>query len=150
MLPGESKKALQKLKIVPGAIVHIFCPYIVNPHEKFVVLVHVDCEDDLVLVFLINSEIHPLIKYNPDKSVCQVEMPVATYSFLDHDSFLDCSEVQEEFGYEELAAHLSGKPEDHKGSLGKDELHKVLQVVKGAKTIPDADKELIINSLGGQ
>ena len=62
MLSDESRKSLQKLKIVPGAIVHIYCPYILNPHEKFVVIIHVDIEDDLVLVFFINSEIYAFVR----------------------------------------------------------------------------------------
>jgi hypothetical protein len=145
-LSDESRKSLQKLKIIPGAIVHIYCPYIINPHEKFVVIVHVDIEDDLVLGFFINSEINQLVVSNPDKLKCQIELSEQDYSFLDHDSYLDCSEVQDESGYEEMALHLASKPSDHKGMLDQRDIQKVLEKVREAKTISDYDKSLIADS----
>lgn len=148
MLSGKSKRALQKLKIVPGAIVHVYCSYIPKPKPKFVVIVHVDIEDDLILGFFINSEINPFIESNPDLKLCQVDMPVATYKFLDADSYLNCTEVQDQLGCEELAYYLASNPKDHKGMIAEKELVEVLQVVNDARTISDYDKNLILTSLG--
>ena len=75
-------------------------------------------------------------------------MPVNTYGFLNNDSYLDCSRVQADVGYEEVAIHLASKPEDHKGILAEKEIVEILEVVNNARTISDYDKNLILPSLG--
>ncbi|MBW8009961.1 MAG: hypothetical protein FVQ83_01790 [Chloroflexi bacterium] len=142
-------EALQQAYIVPGAIVHFFCRHIRNPKNKFVVIVHIDVNDDLVLGFFINSEIYPKISSNPARMACQVELLVKpNYAFLANDSYLDCSEIQEQFGYAELVDHLAQNPNDYICQLEEEEVIDLLQAVHGAKTIMPYDKDLIFKSLG--
>lgn len=149
MLSGKSKKNLQAALVVPGAIVHIFCSFIQNPHPKFVVIAHVDTEDDLVLGFFINSNIHPLVQANPDKLVCQVPLTSnPNHTFLDRDSFINCSEVQDGFSYSEIVDHLVDNPKDYKGRLLEKEIMEVCQVVQATRLIGDYDKDLVMESLG--
>lgn len=148
MLSGNSKAALQKAKIKPGSIVHFYCHYISNPKNKFLVVVHVDPKEDLVLGFFINSEIHPFLKSNPDLLICQFQMKKAKYGFLINDSFLDCSDLQDQIGLEELAAHLTEVEDDYKGEVAEEDLVEIIQLVNSAKTISEYDKDLIMNSFG--
>lgn len=147
MLPPDARAELQKVNIVPGAIVHCFCAYLEpDPKYKYMLLTHVDPDDDLVLCFLINSDIHPLIEQNPDKMAGQHTLSSDVYDFLDDDSHLDCSEVQEQIGYQELADHLGSNPRDFKGTMSDDDLAVVVDLVNGSRLITDADKEIILGS----
>jgi len=53
----EDQRKLIKTTIKAGLIIHIFCNIIKNPKNKFIVIIHVDFEEDLLLVFIINSKI---------------------------------------------------------------------------------------------
>lgn len=122
------------------------CAYISVPKFKYVVITHVDIEDDLILGFYINSKVHRLIKANPELERCQLILSQKKYTFLKYDSFLDCSKVQVPFGCDELAEHLSDKPTELKGNLLDEEIKDVVQIVHTARTISTIDKDLIIGS----
>jgi ferredoxin len=43
--------------------------------------------------FLINSQIHPFIKSNPNLLSCQVRIETADYKCLKHTSYIDCLDI---------------------------------------------------------
>jgi hypothetical protein len=148
-IPEESQKALLRAKLRPGSIFCIYCDFLPIPHYKFVVIAYVDYDDEVLLVFFINSKIANFIEQNPSLRACQIRLAkTPNYSFLEYDSFLDCSQVIDEIEVNEAINHLLKDPSDYKGHLAEAEILDVLQVVNSADTIPDFDKELIINSLG--
>ena len=148
VLPDEAQRALLKAKIKPGCILHTFCGFINNPKNKFVVVAHIDFAEDLILAFIINSRVHPLIEKDPALKTCQVKLEKATYAFLSHDSYLNCAEVCDSLEIDDITTHLLTSPTDIRGCLSEKDLLEVIQVVHSAKTITEYDKNLIIKSLG--
>lgn len=57
-------------------------------------------------VFIINSEIHPYIRNNPDLLADQVDIPQADHSFLSHDSILNCIQAHQAFNISHLQQAL--------------------------------------------
>ncbi len=113
-LPEKSQKQLIKLKIKPGSIVHLFCKVTNPPKNKFIVIVHVDFEEDLLLCFFINSSIHPFIQSKPELYRSQLMLKQADYIFLKRDSFIDCSRVEDQIEIDDLIDHIYHNPDDLK------------------------------------
>jgi hypothetical protein len=146
-LPENAQRVLIKAKIRAGCILHIFCDFVTPPHNKFVVVVHYDYDEALVLVFLVNSHIHPLVAHNPALRASQIDLRRAEYAFLDHDSYLNCSQVFDDFDIEEVVTHLVSHPNDFKGRLSANEIQEVMQAVAASVTLSEYDKNVILNSL---
>ena len=145
----ESQRTLLKAKIKPGCVLHVFCDFTTPPKNKFLVIIHADYDDDLLLAFLINSEIHPLIQKQPAMAICQIKLERSTYpEFLRHDSFLNCADVKDELDVDTVLDHLLENPNDFRDFLNESEILKICEVVKNAETITGYDKELILGSLG--
>jgi len=73
-----------------GAILHLYCSFTRPPKDKFLVIV---CLDPKPLLVFINSRINTLIQRNPDLAQCQIVIDAENHTFLDYDSYIDCSEV---------------------------------------------------------
>jgi hypothetical protein len=61
------------------------------PKDKFVVVAHVDTS--WCYGFFINSRINRFISDNPKLLPCEVLIAATQYTFLTHDSFIDCRDV---------------------------------------------------------
>ena len=148
-LSGNSQRELIKAKIRPGCVLHLYCDFIHNPAEKFIVVVAIDYDYDILLVFLVNSRIPPFIYNDEDLRACQVEFPwnPEEYSFLEYDSYINCSEVFDNLEIDDVISHIRDHPSDYKCKLNDAELQRILEAVRIAPTIPDYDKELIFEAL---
>lgn len=148
-IPIEAQRELLKAKIVPGSILHIHCDFIYNPHEKFVVVADIDFDYSLLLVFLINTRIYPLKQKDTALKACHVKLHcgVTDYSFLDHDSYVDCTEVFDNFDPDFVLDYILAHPNDHKCFVRGIEIKSIIQAVLKAPTITDYDKESIVESL---
>ncbi len=150
-LSSEKKKAELKSKIRPGSIVYLYCDFIRKPKTKYVVILFVDFENNDSLVFIVNSDVRPLLLKDPHLSRGQIELNKdAGYSFLDHNSYLDCTEVLYGLDPDFLLEHLAEFPDDYKGELRKEEVSRLVSFVKTSQTIPLIDIKTIVKSLETQ
>ena len=67
------------------------CQYTSPQKEKYIAIV---CAAPNPHGFLINSRISRFISGKPEFLNCQVKIDRIRYSFLDHDSFIDCSRLR--------------------------------------------------------
>ena len=148
VLPVESQKELIKLRLKPGCLIHLFCKTTLPPKNKFIVVVHIDYQEDLLLCFYMNSRINGFIKSKPELERCQITLQKSRYKFLDNDSYLDCSEVEDDIEIDDVLNHLLENQDDFKCSLVEEDILEIIQAVNISKNITDFDKKLIINSLG--
>jgi len=111
-------------------------------------IAHIDYEDNFALIFLINSEIHALIEKSPALKACQVTLKQSVYTFLDHDSYLNCAKVFQDLSSHELVNRLVQNEGSYIGHLNADEILQVIEAVNSAPTLSAEEKDLIINSLG--
>jgi len=92
--PGDAaKRDRSRASIGPGCILRVFCDFIENPKLKFVVVLHVNNDEGLILVFIVNSEIPPFIEHDAHLRAGQILLEQNVYKFFTHDSFLNCTEV---------------------------------------------------------
>ncbi|MGV8026236.1 MAG: hypothetical protein AB2L18_06755 [Anaerolineaceae bacterium] len=147
-LPEQAQRALIKSKLKAGCLIHYFCDFTKPPKNKFIVIVHVDFRENLLLCFIVNSEINAFLQSKPELKNRQVELEQSKYKFLNHDSYINCSEVIDEIDIDNVIDHLVQEPGDYKCMLIDTEMQEIIQVVNGSTTITDNDQKLIINSLG--
>jgi hypothetical protein len=144
----ESKISELKARIKPGSIIHIFCDFINNPKIKYIAIVYIDFQKDASLVFVVNSEISPFIEHDAHLKQGQIKLAkVPNYTFLIHDSYINCVEVFDGLDLDFTIHHLLENPGEYKGELKSNEIDKIIAFVKTAQTIPNPDKDHIIKSL---
>ena len=108
------------------------CPCTTPHKDKFISIV---CADIAPMGFLINTLIHKFIQERPNLLACQVPIKQSEYGFLNHDSYINCTEL---FALDDNKLTVS------KGKIKKQTISDIKAAVAGAKTIPAYYKKLII------
>lgn len=94
LLSAAFTPALVDANFRAGAVLYMHCEFTTPPKNKYLVVAC--CEPEL-LVLVINSEIHPFIAKREELVDCQVDVPQADHTFLQHDSYINCIETQTAF-----------------------------------------------------
>ena len=131
-------------KLQSGQVLYLFCPFTNPPKEKYLALV---CHGARPLLFVLNSELNSFRANRPEISTCQVVLRKAEYAFLDHDSYLDCSEVVDSFDESAIIRQLTGDLQRIKGTLNPATKVQIITVVKQAVTLNAVEKTAIIGAL---
>lgn len=76
-----------------------------------------------------------------------MQLDCSTYTFFDHDSFVNCSEVKDNFDESEIIRQLGEDAERIMGPLKQSELASVIKKVQAARTLSPIQKNEIISSL---
>lgn len=131
--------------ILPGSILYLHCPFTIpNPKNKYVLLLKLNRPS---LIFVINSDINRFIQSRPELYALQMRLPASAYTFFDHDSFVNCSEVKDNFLDSEIVEQLTQDPRRNKGILGNRDIGEVKRMINLARTISQRHKHAIISSL---
>lgn len=142
--PQDEREDYVNRHLNPGQVVYLFSRF-TNPHkEKYFVIAYYGRRP---LLFAINSRIHPYIANRSDLSRCQVRLGAADYDFLNHDSYINCSEVIDFFDEDEIKQQILGELSRIKGELTQTAKREIVQAVKRARMISKWHKELIIQAL---
>jgi len=148
-MPSGRSKSQEEIKelatrIKAGSIVKMFCDFIPNPKDKYTVFAHVDFDNDGYLIFIVNSEVRPLIEHDEHLKQGQILLSKKpSYDFFDHNSYVNCVEVYDCVDLQYILQNLI----DYLGELQRKELDEIIAFVKIAQTISDDDREIIIESL---
>jgi hypothetical protein len=76
-----------------------------------------------------------------------VLITASDHGFLEHDSYVDCSQVIDSVAEAEIRTQVLADLGRIRGELNANTKQQIIQVVRGARTIPERYKTLIINSL---
>lgn len=106
------------------------CRYTTPIKEKYIAIV---CTNPNPYGFLINTKISRFIQYKPAYLASQVKISVSEYSFLDHDSHIDCSR---------LLSFKSGGLHS-KQAINNNTMAAIKRVVVGSRLFTPVEKELI-------
>ncbi len=86
--------------------------------------------------FFINTRIRSFVQKQPDLLACQVYIKASDHQCLDHNSFIDCSDLKE-FDDDQLIVERE--------PLDKQTIGQIKKVVSNAKTIEKNYQKLIIS-----
>jgi len=145
-LPPKAKNQYVDSGLTPGQIVCLPIDFGDCVNEKLALLLAYD--DGNVLLFLVNSQIHPKLAEHADTARCQVRLECADCDFLDHDSYLNCSEVRL-LRAEEVRAQVLAETWRLKGRITEAARRQVTNVVLSSRLVSGNHTKLIHRSLKG-
>jgi hypothetical protein len=143
--PEPARRKFIARNLTPGRVLYLHCGFTrPAPKDKYLLLASYDTPP---LLFVINSGISRYIQSKPHLLSCQVPLKVSDYSFLSHDSYVDCSEVINCIDKGELEDQLLASTERIKGEVDQATKSMIVKVVGGAKTVSPKHKRLILAAL---
>ena len=143
--PEPEKQRFINDNLAPGKVLYLFSEFVEPPKEKFLLL---SCMEPEPLVFVINSQINPFIKRDQHLFDCQVQLNASNYTFLDHDSYINCSQILS-IGMNIIIDQVSSDLGRIKGEINMQTKQSVIQSVNRCRTISLAHKKLILPGFGG-
>jgi hypothetical protein len=142
--PEEKRREYAVRQLTAGRVLYLTCDFTKPPKDKFVV---VAVADDPPLLLVINSKISPFVNARPYLLNVQVTLGAAEHEFLKHDSYLDCGQVIESMGLEEIIRQLVGDLSRIKGELSIAAQAQVAGAVRRARTVSALHKRRICTVL---
>ena len=134
LFPQHLKKELASHNLKIGAVLRFFVPDTKPPKIKYLAIVGIDNEQYLLATIFINSEVNINVLNSPELRALQLLLAKQHCTFLDHDSYADCSKVQER-NLTEIHDKLTETPGTHVGELNSLLLQEAIALLKGAKSI---------------
>ena len=142
---ADKERAFQRV-LVPGTIVHRRCSFTHPPKNKFLVLAGID--EDVCLIFVINTNRPKHVIGNNALEKCQIVLRKSDYPFLDHDSWLDCSEIIDSVSVTTLARELARKTAVYRDDISPRTRASISEAVANAHTIMDWHRGIIVAAIG--
>lgn len=142
--PADYRHQSAARQLIPGRILYIYCDFTDPPKNKYLV---VACVEPKLLVFVINSDIPPFARSNPDLLACQLELCASDNSFLHHNSYINCGEVEYSLDKDEIMQQISTDMDRVKGELAVAIKKDIVRIVQTARTISRKYAEWISNAL---
>lgn len=105
------------------------------PKEKRLIVVGFNQQNVFFAAVLINSQINPNIFPSAALQALHLEFEVDNRPYLDHNSFVDCSQIHQQ-RLDSVLQMLTAVPNAHLGHLESSDLEKVLETLRNAPTIP--------------
>jgi len=99
----DDKLSYIRQSLVPGRILHVHCSFMTPPTNKFVVVAAIQ---PVLLLFVVNSEINQWLQARADLRDRQVTISQQDHTFLNQDSFLNCTKAVRQMQIEEIEGHL--------------------------------------------
>jgi hypothetical protein len=141
--PNGEKQEHLKRYLIAGQVLYLFCPF-THPHkEKYLVLA---CGGDMPLIFVINSQISAYIQKRGLEQM-QVLLRASEYAFLDHDSYVDCSNPRNDLSNADILKQILPDMSRVKGELNAASKAEIVRVVQGARAIAPIEKRMIVTAL---
>ena len=131
---------LKNLDSLVGTIILLHCPFTTPPKNKFIILLSANPDP---ILFMINSDENPFIENNPALHTQQIKIRQSDYGFLDHDSFVNCSEAITLLSVSEIMKQVNDDPTRIKGKLIDSTKTSIRNVVKRSTTLSGVHKDII-------
>ncbi len=134
LFPENMKSNFVNQNLQVGKVLKCFVEFTTPPKEKRFVILGVNEEKELLGVVLINSEINFNVMHTPILEGLQYELKSKNNDFLEHDSFIDCSQLHK-ISHERLKEVLQNDMQNILGEIKQQDLINVITLVQNAPTI---------------
>ena len=108
-------------------------------HGKFFVVIG-EANNELVGFFFINSWVNDFIQRKPEMAKLQFPIAQSDYSFLSHNSFLNCSTLTT-IDKGRLSDSIASGETTIKGQLTHNDINTILCMVRGSKLFSKIEKD---------
>jgi len=137
--PDNKKRDYVDRSLVPGMILRLFCPFTSPPKYKFILLLSMNPEP---VFFIINTKPNRFVlRKFPDQQIPVIQRD---YTFLTHDSYIECSTPRSDFTAEDMRAKVLADVGRIKGMLTEADRAAVVVAIKRNRTIETRQKRRLI------
>jgi len=140
----DDKNQFVERNLRPSHVIKLFCRTTTPPKEKRLVIASINPE---LLIFIINSEIPRFYEKKPYLKNQQIPLTKQKENFLDHDSWLDCSEVFREFNIQKVKEILLADTSRVLGRLSDEVIAQLMDVVSESETLEQRHINQIISDI---
>ncbi len=135
LFPPDVRSVFSVTAIKPGTILRTHVDDTTPPKIKLFLVLVVNEELASIACLYINSDVNPNLFYNEELKSLHLPISSVKYSFLAHDSFIDCSDMREK-KLHNLQGAIQNDMDVLQGELSIEDLTSALSTVLHAKTIP--------------
>ena len=135
----EFRSEYASRSLEPGSIIRMHFRETNPPKIKLFVVLGTSKDKVVLGVVLINSQINPQIFRSATVRAWHIPIMARDYDFLDHDSFVDCTQIFEKSTIE-LMKSVSETPQIVAGQLNNEDFQHIRQAIKNATTIAKVQK----------
>ena len=140
--PDKKKREYVDRSLVPVMIIRLFCSFTSRPKHKFLLLLTMNPEPAF---FVINTQPSRfLLRRFADQ---QIPVRQRDYTFLSHDSFIDCSMPRRDFTPEDLRRKVLADLGRIKGTLIEADRNAVVDAIVRNRTIEAGLKRRLLEEL---
>lgn len=94
--PEEARNSFACQKLQPRTVCRLFIKDTNPPKVKRIVIIGINKEGKALIGYLfINSKINSTVFHSPELKSLHLQLSSKNAAYLDHDSFLDCSQIHE-------------------------------------------------------
>ncbi len=141
----EERAKFVERHLLPSHVIKLFCHTTRRPKEKRLVIASINPE---LLLFVINTDIPRFKEKTPHLKRQQISLKVKdNQEFLDHDSWLDCSEAFREFNIGEVKEILLNDTSRILGKLSDEIISQVMDVVSESETLEQRHINAILSDI---
>lgn len=147
LFPEAERLESVRRQMVPGYVFYLYCKFTTpEPKNKYLLLV---CSEPL-LFLVINSEKRDLVRSNKRWDDVQIPLLKQEYTFLDHDSWIDCvdsvptDDMPRENVEQQVLADMTRIQEPR---LTNDKMEAVMDAVANSPGFIPQDQSLIMAAL---
>ncbi len=134
LFPQSFRDDFADRNIQVGSVIRVFVKDTTPPKIKYFIVIGFSEHKVLLGTVFINSSINQNIFHNEYLKGLNVPLDSQMYDFIDHNSFVDCSDIRER-SVVEIKNLLSNDPECSKGVVSEETMKTISTTLASATTI---------------
>lgn len=139
LFPKSSRQSFSTRHVIPGSVFRVHTDKVTPPKIKIFVILAVKSEMLCVGSLFVNTAINENCFPTQELQNLHMPLPRNRFDFLQHDSFLDCSQIKE-MGLDWLFRQIENDPSIFVGTLDERILNSAINIVRESPTISPRDK----------
>ena len=139
-IPEELKNDFADQNLTVGTVIRKFAEDTTPPKKKRFIIIGIDRDRVKIGTVYINSDINFNIFRSEDLKRLHIKIRSAKNEFIEHDSYVNCSEIFEK-DYKEVFEYITKYPKEVLGKADEIDMINILTTIKTAKTIEPKKKK---------
>jgi hypothetical protein len=134
LFPQSFRDDFAERNIQVGSVIRVFVKDTTPPKVKYFIIIGFSDDEVLLGTVFINSAINQNVFNTEYLKGLNIPLDAQMYDFIDHNSFVDCSDVKER-SFIEIKQLLSNDPECSKGIISEETMKIISTTLANASTI---------------
>lgn len=139
-LPDKLKNEFADQNLKVGTVIRKLAKDTTPPKKKRFIIIGIDRDKVKIGTVYINTDLNTNVFRNDYLKSLQIKIRAKDNTFIEHDSYVDCSEIYEK-EYIDLYEYISHNPNEVLGSADEKDMINILTAIKTSRTIEPKNKK---------